>query len=251
MRGSVIIFTCFLSIKYMGKTMTSTHWAAIVIVCAAIALVGVAGIFGEDTDGVSIGTYLLGIGLIVLGQVVGAVQFVLEEYIMTSNWGITPTLLVGWEGLWGTFFFIFLTPALTYSPRSGGTPASAIWHEDIVDTWYLLTNSKYLIIINLISAAALLVYNMVGNMVTKQLSSIMRSILESCRTLGVWFTGLVIWYGPAFPSRDFFHRYQFEDHEAGEAWTNWSYLEAFGFILLVYGTVAYKGIVPIPGMPKI
>mmetsp|Transcript_2889 Transcript_2889/g.8721 ORF Transcript_2889/g.8721 Transcript_2889/m.8721 type:complete len:243 (+) Transcript_2889:766-1494(+) len=238
MRGSVILFTCFLSIRFTGKTMNSTTWTAIAIVCVAIALVGVAGIFGEDTDGVSIGTYVLGIGLIILGQVVGAIQFVLEEYIMTSGWGVTPTLLVGWEGLWGALFFVVLTPALTFTPDGGGTAASAIWHEDFVDTVTLLVNSRNLIIINLLSAAALLVYNMVGNMVTKQLSSIMRSILESCRTLGVWFTGLVLWY-------------QFDDREAGEAWTVWSYLELVGFVLLVYGTVAYKGILPIPFMPKV
>jgi len=238
MRGSVIIFTCFFSIKYMGKTMTITHWAAIAIVCAAIVLVGVAGVFGEDDTNVNVGNYILGIGLILAGQVVGAVQFVLEEYIMTSNWGVTPTLLVGWEGLWGTFMFLFLTPFLYYTPRDSDMPAATVWHENVVDTWNQLKNSKDLIVINVVAAAALLVYNMVGNMVTKQLSSIMRSILESCRTLGVWTAGLVLYY-------------HFHDHQAGEQWTNWSFLELLGFALLVYGTLAYKGITTIPGMPPI
>lgn len=46
-------------------------------------------------------------------------------------------------------------------------------------------------------------------------------------------TGLVIWYG-------------FDDHDSGEQWTVWSYLELLGFILLVYGTVAYRELLPIP-----
>ena len=73
----------------------------------------------------------------------------------------------------------------------------------------------------------------VGNMVTKQLSAIMRSILESCRTLGVWLTSLVLFYA-------------FHDETAGEKWTGWSFLELLGFALLVYGTLDYKELVPVP-----
>mmetsp|Transcript_4167 Transcript_4167/g.5852 ORF Transcript_4167/g.5852 Transcript_4167/m.5852 type:complete len:463 (-) Transcript_4167:1013-2401(-) len=238
MRGSVIIFTAFMSVRYMGKVMTSTHWAAVGITCLAIAIVGIAGIFGEESGNTSIGTYILGIGLIVLGQVVGAIQFVLEEYLMTEM-NVTPTLLVGWEGIWGTLYFVVLAPALTFTPRGpANDAASAIWHESFADTWVQLKNSDALIILTAISAVALLVYNLVGNMVTKQLSAVVRSILESCRTLGVWATGLVLWY-------------VFDDHDAGENWTYFSLLEAFGFMLLVYGTIAYRGIVPIPGFPRI
>ncbi|KAJ8600043.1 hypothetical protein CTAYLR_001811 [Chrysophaeum taylorii] len=236
MRGSVIIFTCALSIRYMGKVMTPTRWAAIAVVCLAIVVVGVAGLLGEDTSGASADTYILGIGLILLGQVVGAVQFVLEEHLMVRL-NVTPTLLVGWEGIWGVLYFVVLAPALTYSPKLGGGAASDIWHEDFVDTWVQLTNSDALILLTAISGVALLVYNLVGNMVTKQLSAVMRSILESCRTLGVWITGIVIWYG-------------FDDHDSGEKWDVFSYLELLGFFLLVYGTLAYKDIVPIPGLAK-
>ena len=55
--------------------------------------------------------------------------------------------------------------------------------------------------------------------------------------LGVWITSIIIYYG-------------FGNKAAGEAWTNWSYLEFLGFVLLVYGTVAYKEIVAIPCVSK-
>lgn len=97
MRGSVIIFTCFFSIRFMDKRMTRIHWTAILIVCVAIIIVGVAGLFVEKNQNANFGTYILGLALIVLGQLVGAVQFVLEEYLMVSM-HVTPTLLVGWEG---------------------------------------------------------------------------------------------------------------------------------------------------------
>ena len=178
--------------------------------------------------------------LILLGQVVGAVQFVLEEWLM-NECDVTPTLLVGWEGVWGMGYFLILAPVLSYTPTVNDdgelASASTIWHENFAETWDQLKNSTDLIILTILSMIALLVYNLVGNMVTKQLSAIMRSILESCRTLGVWITSIVIYYG-------------WHDSKSGEEWTNWSYLEFVGFILLVYGTVAYKEILPIPGVSK-
>ena len=109
--------------------------------------------------------------------------------------------------------------------------AAALWHEDFAETFDQLAHSGDLITLTLASALALLLYNLVGNMVTKQLSAVMRSILESCRTLGVWLTSLVLYYA-------------FHDSSAGDRWTGWSFLELLGFALLVYGTLAYKELVP-------
>jgi drug/metabolite transporter (DMT)-like permease len=232
-RGSVIIFTCALSVTFMGKVLTRVHVASIGIVCVAIVLVGMAGVFSEGGGGGGVQDVILGLLLILVGQVVGAVQFVLEELIMESM-NISPTLLVGWEGLWGCLYFVVLAPLLTITPGDPATEsAAAIWHEDFHDSWVQLQNSPELIWLTFISAIALLVYNLVGNMVTKQLSAVMRSILESCRTLGVWLASLIIYYG-------------WGDDKSGEKWSNWSVLELAGFVLLVYGTVAYKEIVRIP-----
>ena len=242
-RGSVIIFTCALSVRYMGKKMEAVHWVSVLIVCLAIVVVGVSGVFGaSDSGGSSAGEYILGLLLILLGQVVGAVQFVLEEWLM-NECDVTPTLLVGWEGVWGVGYFLILAPVLSYTPTVNDdgelASASTIWHENFAETWDQLKNSTDLIILTILSMIALLVYNLVGNMVTKQLSAIMRSILESCRTLGVWVVSIAIYYFTPY-----------HDSKAGEKLTYWSILELVGFILLVYGTAAYKEIVPIPGVTK-
>ena len=51
--------------------------------------------------------------------------------------------------------------------------------------------------------------------------------------MGVWVVGLIFFYTKFAVS-------------IGESWTNWSYLELFGFLVLMYGTFAYKGLVKIP-----
>jgi len=229
-RGSVVVFTCILSVRWLKQKLRPHHYVAVAVVCAAVALVGVAGRFGEKGH-TSLGSYVLGLGLIVVGQAVGALQFCLEEHLMTAR-GLSPVVLVGWEGLWGILYFCVLAPVLSLTPDSD-VAAAALWHEDFAETFDQLAHSGDLIALTLASALALLLYNLVGNMVTKQLSAVMRSILESCRTLGVWLTSLVLFYA-------------FQDETAGEKWTGWSFLELLGFALLVYGTLAYKEIVPVP-----
>ena len=229
-RGSVVVFTCILSVRWLKQKLRPHHYVAVAVVCAAVALVGVAGRFGEKGHA-SLGSYVLGLGLIVIGQAVGALQFCLEEHLMTQR-GLSPVVLVGWEGLWGILYFVILAPVLSLTPDSN-VAAAALWHEDFAETFDQLAHSGDLIALTLASALALLLYNLVGNMVTKQLSAVMRSILESCRTLGVWLTSLVLYYA-------------FHDSRAGERWTGWSFLELLGFALLVYGTLAYKELVPVP-----
>ena len=53
--------------------------------------------------------------------------------------------------------------------------------------------------------------------------------------LQVWTVGLIFFYcGNSSQSK------------IGEEWSNWSFLELFGFGVLLYGTFAYKALVKMP-----
>ena len=78
-------------------------------------------------------------------------------------------------------------------------------------------------------------YNVSANFVTQCLSAVVRSILEACRVMGVWIVGLMFYYLGS-------SSYQ----KIGEAWSNWSFLELFGFIVLLLGTFSYKALVKMP-----
>lgn len=45
-----------------------------------------------------------------------------------------PVALVGFEGIWGLTYFVFLAPILTVTPRSS-MAVSIVWHEDFGDTF--------------------------------------------------------------------------------------------------------------------
>jgi len=173
---------------------------------------------------------IIGLLLIIVGQFIGAVQFILEYDLMTK-YCVTPTQLVAWEGIWGGLICLVLYIPLYYTPSDGGD-ASVIWHENIIDALTQVGNSPLLLWLNIASIFVLLTYNLVGNLITKYLSAVSRSMLEACRTIGVWTVGLIIYYTTG-------------NTDYGETWTPYSFIELVGFFVLIWGTLAYKGILPI------
>ncbi|KAF1774665.1 Nucleotide-sugar transporter [Phytophthora cactorum] len=231
-RGSIIIFSAFFSVRLMGKKLYGYHYASIWIVMLAVALVGYAGVGHHSTataaDDADAFNAVLGLFFIIAAQILCALQIVVEEHMMLAL-NVSPMLLVGFEGLWGLVFYIVLVPILTLSPATGSAFATT-WHEDFVDSFVQVKNSPALIVLILAYIVAVGTLNVTGNYVTKHLSAVMRSITETLRTLGVWMFSLFVyyvvqWQGSASP---------------GEEWTTYSWLELLGFLLMVYGTLAWS-----------
>jgi drug/metabolite transporter (DMT)-like permease len=233
-RGSVVIFSAILSVKYLGRTLRSFHYWSIFFVLVAVIVVGAAGI-EENPDGGGGATVILGLGFIIAAQAVTAVQFIAEESLMNNKeTTLDPVALVGFEGLWGLLYFVVLAPILTYTPRSP-LAISTVWHEDFADTFVQLSNSSNLLLLCFGYFCTILVYNVAANFVTQCLSAVVRSILEACRVMGVWVVSLLFYYTATGSVQTI-----------GEEWSNWSYLELFGFGVLMYGTFAYKALVKLP-----
>ena len=241
-RGSVVIFSAILGVKWLGRKLRSFHYMAIAAVIVAVILVGAAGIeqkaeadddgSGSDSD---VGMVIVGLGFILAGQGVTAVQFTVEESLMNNpETALDAVALVGYEGLWGLLFFAILAPILSSTPRSE-EDISIVWHEDFNDTFVQLSNSQDLVLLCFGYFITIFFYNVSANFVTQCLSAVVRSILEACRVMGVWAVGLILFYaGNSSYSK------------VGEEWSNWSFLELFGFGILLYGTFAYKALIKMP-----
>lgn len=232
-RGSVVIFSAFLSVRWLGRTLRSFHYYSIGLVLIAVVLVGVAGIEETPAGDDNSSMVIFGLACILAAQAVTAVQFICEESLMNSpETTLDPVALVGYEGLWGLGYYAVLCPILTFTPRSD-LAVSTIWHEDFGDTFVMLKNSPPLVWLCVGYFCTILVYNISANFVTQSLSAVVRSILEACRVMGVWVVGLIFFY-TGFAKN------------IGEEWSNWSYLELFGFVVLMYGTFSYRGLVKMP-----
>jgi drug/metabolite transporter (DMT)-like permease len=231
-RGSVVIFSAFLSVRWLGRTLRSFHYWSIFLVLIAVIVVGLAGI-EESPASDNSGMVIIGLLFILAAQAVTAVQFICEESLMNSpETTLDPVALVGFEGLWGMLYYAFLAPILTFTPRSD-LPISAVWHENFGDTFVMLSNSSDLVWLCFGYFCTILIYNIAANFVTQCLSAVVRSILEACRVMGVWIMALVFFYTGFAVA-------------IGEPWSNWSYLELSGFLVLMYGTFAYKGLTKLP-----
>ena len=232
-RGSVVIFSAILTVKWLGRVLRSFHYYSILIVLVAVVIVGLAGIEespDSDEDGSMV---IFGLASILAAQAVTSVQFICEESLMNSpDTTLDPVALVGYEGLWGLLYYAVLCPLLTFTPRSD-SPLSTIWHEDFGDTFVMLKNSTGLVWLCVGYFCTILIYNISANFVTQSLSAVVRSILEACRVMGVWIVCLIFFYS-GFAKN------------IGEEWSNWSYLELFGFILLMYGTFTYRALIKMP-----
>ncbi|KDO27732.1 hypothetical protein SPRG_20375 [Saprolegnia parasitica CBS 223.65] len=232
--GSMLIFSAFLAVKFLHVRLFSYHYVSIALVALALVFVSAASYAQSPSthktadDGVNMA---IGLFFILLSRFGYSVNIAIEEYFMTKL-HVSPVLQAGMEGVWGLVLFVPLIPCLSYTPP-GSSPLAKIWHEDFNDTWIKLRHSPSLVVLVVLYVLCVATYNVAANWVTKHMSSIVRSMIENGRTLGVWLLGLGLYYVANEPSM-------------GEPWTSWSWLELFGFGLLVYATLAYKQVVRYP-----
>jgi len=182
----------------------------------------------EDDDGaVPVGKIILGLFLIVAGQVFTASQFVLEEWTL-ERYALEPLRVVGWEGAFG-FLTTFVLMLVLYG-AVGSTEAGRGGYFDVVEGFHQLFSHSTV----WISALAIMIsigsFNFFGLSVTRNVSAMSRSTIDSCRTLLIWLVSL------------------------GLGWESFKWLQVLGFAILVWGTFMFNGLVSPPfqwcGRPK-
>jgi drug/metabolite transporter (DMT)-like permease len=229
MRGAELIFAAIFSVAFLGKKLCKLHYVGISLSLVGISTVGVASVLAPDQN--NTGTkeqQVMGILLIILSQAIQAGQICFEEHFMRNMDFMKPTLVVGLEGIYGV-----LLQTLIVLPIAQKLPGDDVGGrlENTVDTLHMITASKdHVILLSLsVTAVIMLFYNVLGMQVTSHLGALFRSILETTRTLLAWIVGLILYYSDVKLYGD----------PIGEAWTNYSYLQAAGFAVLVIGTFVY------------
>lgn len=230
MRGAEMLFAALFAIVFLKRHLNKFHYMGIACCVSGISLVGLSSILSSGTPGTTIRhispeAMLLGMGLIILSQAVQAAQLTFEDFFM-ADLAIDPVRIVGYEGLYGAVFMVgLLLPVAYFLPGPEGRGL----HEDTLDTLAMLRHSPTLLTIILVDMGALLAYNVSGMMVTGHLGAVFRTVLETLRTLFVWMVDLALFYTNGFGLGP-----------VGEAWTEHSWIQAVGFVILVIGTLVYR-----------
>ncbi|KAF4665639.1 hypothetical protein FOL47_004493 [Perkinsus chesapeaki] len=233
LRGSMIIFSAVFSVAFLKRQLKAFHWFGVFLCVVAVVVVGVANmrstaIDNSPTDETA-GLRAFGMVMIILGQIVQALQVVVEERLLRHH-TIAPFLITGMEGVWGTLLmFLVAFPIVYIIP--GHDAGSA---ENPYDTFTMIQNSTELQWLILLYVFSVFTYNMSGILVTYALSAVHRTMLEASRTAVIWMVDLAI------------HAIA-PDSPFGEVWSLWSWLQLFGFGLLIFGQAIYSDIIRLPG----
>lgn len=213
LRGSTIIFTAILSCICLKRKIHAFQWVAVALVILGITIVGYASLKAKPADGgKDQSAVLLGDVLIVLAQLIIAVQMVVEEKIVSVYQ--TPVLkVVGLEGLFG---FLIIGTALVpmYFVKVEGYPI-----ENAPDALAQMSQNPIIILAMMGNIFSISFFNFFGISLTKHLSASHRMVLDSVRTCVVWACSLLI------------------------GWEQFSWIEVLGFVVLCVGTAMYNEII--------
>jgi hypothetical protein len=226
LRGSMVIFSALLTIFVRKRKLRGFEWFGVLTCAVALCFVGGSSIAGQAGKGRWSEWYwqLLGCLLVLLSQVIQATQIIIEEFLL-ADVRLPPLVVVGLEGFWGSIMcLVCFIPLFYYCPG----PDHGHW-EDTYDTVYKLGHDSTIAYATIVYFVSILFLNWGGMIVTSELTAVHRTIFEAFRTLFIWLTSLVIRYGIT--------------PDYGEDWTNWSYMEAGGFLLLVFSMLTYNQVV--------
>merc|ERR1719424_2758639 len=212
-RGAIVIFTCILSMTFLGRRQHKYHLAGVAFVAIGITLVSLSTFINPavtasvNTASASTSLKLFGISLCLVAQIFQASMLVYEEKIM-GKYTVPPLLVVGMEGTFGIIFGLILLTAL-----------NALHIENTPGAIYQISHSKPLLFAVIGSIFSIAFFNFSGVTVTQKASAVARSTIDVSRTIIIWAV------------------------ELGMGWNSFNLLQFVGFVAVAMGTMMYNRII--------
>ncbi|KAF9158063.1 hypothetical protein DFQ26_008023 [Actinomortierella ambigua] len=226
LRGALVIITGLLSVIFLKRKLLAYEWFALITITVGIATVGLASVLHTsksvradptDEDAAQAFKAMFGIFLVLFAQLFTAAQFVIEEKFL-SGYQIAPLRAVGYEGIFGTISVLIAMPIFHYTIGIHDPKSSFNLHNG----WDQISSHSTIWIPAIIIMFSISSFNFFGISVTKTICATSRSTIDSCRTLFIWMISLYL------------------------GWETFLPLQVVGFIMLVYGTFVFNGVVEPP-----
>ncbi|XP_056337157.1 solute carrier family 35 member F6 [Danio aesculapii] len=218
LRGAVIIFTGLLSVAFLGRRLKPSQWFGILITILGLVVVGLADfVSGHGDDSHKLSEIITGDLLIIMAQIIVAVQMVLEEKFVYKH-NVHPLKAVGTEGFFGfVILSLLLIPMFFIHVGSfADNPRQVL--EDALDAFCQIGHKPLILLALLGNTVSIAFFNFAGISVTKEISATTRMVLDSLRTLVIWVVSLAL------------------------GWEKFQGLQILGFIILLLGTAVYNGL---------
>lgn len=234
MRGSIAIFSAAQRYCYLGVKPERYESVGVLVVTIGLVIVGYASVLMPDDDPNDAGASnvvlaMVGIGCVLIAQVIQAWQTVIEEKLL-HNVELDPCFIVFLEGAWGLVFTtVIFMPLAQLLPGTDGMGV----HEDVLpEEAYMLGHSGLLIVTTVVYITVIMSYNITGMIVCDETEATTRNVIDACRALCVWVLAILIEaVSPGAPG--------------GEKLGIWSFYELAGFLVLVLGLFLYYNVIKI------
>ncbi|CAG8592375.1 4856_t:CDS:2 [Ambispora gerdemannii] len=231
LRGAVVIFTAAFSIIFLKRILYTYHWISLFLVVLGVAIVGLSSALfpptkpSDFTDNYDLTikktsdatAALIGVFFVLVAQIFTASQFVLEEKIM-YKYRVSPLRAVGLEGIFGvitvTVGMFILHFAYGSTHPDGYFNISNGYHQ-IVDNAGVWQSGVAI-------CFSIAFFNFFGLSVTRSISATARSTIDTARNVFIWIVSLFL------------------------GWETFSWLQLIGFIILIWGTFLFNGVVKLP-----
>ncbi|CAL1536291.1 unnamed protein product [Lymnaea stagnalis] len=230
LRGAIIIFAGILSKVFLKRKLKPIHWLGMSVVMVGLILVGCSSVFknknSEDSKAI------LGIVLILAGQLVSACQMIIEELFLKKR-NFPPLQVVGMEGMFGFLLMTFIIlPSMYFVPGSDAHGS----YENSLDALVQMGNDAKLMVMCFLYLLSIAFYNFFGLAVTRSLTAVHRTLIDACRTIIVWLASLFVYY---VINKDY-----------GEPFDkSYGLLQVDGFAFLLIGTALYNQLMDVPCVP--
>lgn len=220
-RGSVVLFVAILSVLFLKRRIRRLEWIALIFVSLGVAIVGYSGSGSGSSSGLvkeDPAKIAFGISLVLGAVTLQAVQFVVEERIMSHS-SLTPLKLVYTEGFFGASILVISLIILNFAFQATQSPAKFAESpfnlgQSLFETFLL----RAVLVSSLMIMVCISLFNYCGLSLTNELSATARSTVDNCRTLLVWVIAMVL------------------------GWESFKFLQFLGFTVLVFGTLCFNGI---------
>jgi len=222
-------FCCMLAKIFLGRTPQGCQIKGGILIWLGLALVAVSRfcVQGDDSDestAPTAGLLMLGVALVVFANLSYAAEATVSEVLIKD--GLSPYFTVGMMGVYGIAFFIPLFVILYFTPSSD-SDISSLYHEDISDTFHMLSHSNTVSLLLSIMLVLLFFFNIGLFEFFGRASAVTATVINLLVSPAVWVVDLIL-----------------GDHGTGtgEKWSDWSFMQLGGYAFVVLGTIYFNGL---------